>query len=79
MMDRTAVEQKVKEIVSNLTGTGDISPEMDIMEDLGFSSISLMELIDCLEQEFHISIKVTELKRIFTFGDLVDMTEKKVG
>ena len=78
-MDRTAVEQKVKEIVSNLTGTGDISPEMDIMEDLGFSSISLMELIDCLEQEFHISIKVTELKRIFTFGDLVDMTEKKVG
>lgn len=77
-MDRTAVEQKVKEIVSNLTGLGDISPEMDIMEDLGLSSISLMELIDCLEQEFHISIKVTELKKIFTFGDLVDMTEKKV-
>ena len=76
-MENGSLEQQIIEIAGRLTGKPDIRPDMDLMDDIGLSSMGLMELIGSLEEELDIAIKAPELRRIFTLGDLIGLAEEK--
>ncbi len=75
---RDEIEKKILELVCQRTGSDDIDMEMDIMEDVGFSSLEAMELITELEEAFRIRIPAIALRRVMTLSDLADVVEEKL-
>ena len=55
------MEEKVYEIIRNMTGVEKLSPEMLLKEDLGFDSLNIIELIVELEDEFGIEFSASSL------------------
>ena len=50
-----------------------ITPETDLIKDLGADSLDLVELTMNLEEEYNISIDDEVLKEIHTVGDLMNV------
>ena len=50
-----------------------ITPETDLIKDLGADSLDLVELTMNLEEEYNISIEDEVLKEIHTVGDLMNV------
>ena len=75
---RDEIEDKIIDLVRRRTDSEDIDIEMDIMEDIGFSSLEAMELITDLEDAFQIRIPTVALRRVMTLSDLADVVEERV-
>lgn len=74
---RGEIEKKIIELVSQRTDSDDICMEMDIMEDVGISSLEVMELLTELEGTFQIRIPAIALRRVMTLSDLADVIEER--
>lgn len=72
-MENQELLKKLREFVCDFTGVSPehITYETDILHDLPFDSISLLNLATAIEYEFGIEIKDTDLKNIKTIGDFV--------
>ena len=55
----------------------EIDPSMQVIADLGFNSLTLIELVNDAEDRFDIVIDDEELARIETVGDILEMLEQK--
>lgn len=53
-----------------------ITPESDIVKDLGADSLDVVELLISLEDEFGVSIPEDDIVNVKTVGDIVAMLEK---
>lgn len=74
MLTREEVFSKVAEIISNHfeLDKEKVTPELSIKDDLNADSISIMEFILELEDEFGTEISDDEAERIETVGAAVD-------
>lgn len=74
------VEEKVKQVISRLlkVDIANIDIESTFTKDLGADSISLVELLLALEQEFGISIPDDEVDHIATVGDVVNYVKAHI-
>lgn len=69
--------EKVKEITCATLGTTDeITMETNIVDDLGADSLSVVELIMALEDEFGISVPEETAKNIKTIGDICKLVSE---
>lgn len=68
------IPERVKRIVSEQgdVDAKDITPESRFVEDLGFDSLGLVELILAIEDEYSIEIPDEEAENLKTFNDLVN-------
>ena len=48
------------------------------MEDLGAESADVANIVAAVEEKYHILVKESEIARIFTPADLLQLVEKKV-
>lgn len=73
------MEQKLKELIAeNMdVNVADITRESSFVEDFGVDSLEMVELVVELEQQLNLIITNEELATVKTFGDLVDLAEKK--
>lgn len=55
-----------------------ITPQADIVNDLGADSLDFIELIMDLEEKFDIEIKETEFEDIHTVEDVTRFIEKRL-
>ena len=71
---------RIKTIFTEVTGKTDISiTEKTRLDDsLGLSSLSLIQLICALEDEFDIDIPNSEIKKFKTVNDIIKFLEKTV-
>lgn len=53
-----------------------ITPESEVVKDLGADSLDVVELLMQLEEEFGITLPDSEMENIKTVQDIVDMMEK---
>ena len=53
------------------------SADSQLIADLGFNSLMLLDMINDAEDEFGISISDDELTGIVTVGDVVELLKKK--
>jgi len=74
------VETKVKEIIMDKLGVSEekITPEASFQNDLGTDSLSRVELMMALEEEFNIEIDDAEAEKIQTVRDAVAFIETKL-
>ena len=78
-----SIEQKIKNIiVENLSvGEDAVTPEANIMEDLGADSLDLVELVMRLEEEFLDGDQIPEddQNQLTTVGEVIKYIQSKKG
>ena len=52
-----------------------LDPEANIKETLSLDSLSLVDLVALIQQNYKVKIPVTDLRTIVTFNDLYDYIE----
>jgi len=75
------IEQRVREIIADQLGEPieNITPEKDLVQDLGADSLDVVELVMALEEEFGIEIPEEDAEKIKTVGDAINYIKEKVG
>ena len=72
-MDRAEVDARIRAIVEpfNKKGT-EIDEDTTFAGDLEFDSLTVMDFVAAIEDEFDIIISMNQQAEIETYGDLVD-------
>jgi acyl carrier protein len=80
------VEEKVKEILLEILDIkeGDITPSATFVDDLGATSIDMVEIVTALQNTFDVDINESEAARLRTVQDAVGflkaaITQKNAG
>ncbi len=78
MVDRIAIVEKVKSIVSSRFGVPmhEIDTSKLLVEDFGADSRDIVELVLQLEDAFHFETPDDDAERLRTVGDIVDTIVK---
>ena len=53
-----------------------IRPEQEVVKDLGADSLAVIELMMALEENYGITLPESEIEKIKTVQDIVDMMER---
>ena len=71
------VYAKLKEVLAAQLGVDEdsITPETNIVDDLGADSLDLVELISTLEEEFNLMITDDRVRELYTVKEIVDFLE----
>ena len=68
----------LKENTSEMFENLEVTDETKFIEDMGFDSVSLMQLIIELEEEFGIEFIDINFEQIETVGNMVDYIQKEL-
>jgi len=74
------IEAKVKKLISNImkdVDIEDILPESSLVEDLGADSLTVVELVMVMEENFTLEIDDEEAGRLITVQDIIDFINAK--
>ncbi|MBN2718703.1 MAG: acyl carrier protein [Deltaproteobacteria bacterium] len=74
-------ENKVREIVCQQLDVEpeDVKTETSFIDDLGADSLTVVELVLALEEEFEIDIPDEDTEKLRTFKDAVEYINSKLG
>jgi acyl carrier protein len=76
-MDRAEVDGKIRAIIEPFNKKGvEISDASTFADDLEFDSLTVMDFVAAIEDEFDIIISMNQQAEIENFGQLVDAVEK---
>jgi len=56
-----------------------MTPEAELVEDLGFDSLGLVELMLVLEEKFSVTISDDDAEKIQTIGDIINYLDQQWG
>lgn len=66
--------QRVIDLFATMADTEDeITADSELIDDLGISSMDVLFLISCLEEEFMIKVPEAMLRKMFTIGDVAEI------
>ena len=74
------LEQRVSEIIVDQLGASreDIVPEASFSDDLGVDSLTMVELVMAMEEEFDVEIPDEDAEKIQTIGDAIAYLKGKL-
>ncbi len=79
-MDRAAIEAKIAALIAPFNKKGvAISDASTFAGDLEFDSLTVMDFVAAIEDEFDIIISMNQQAEIETYGQLVDAVVKSRG
>ena len=71
---------RLTELVNQLAEEGTVvDVDSDLVDDVGLSSIEIMELVEQLEDEYDISFPLNDLAEIRTINDMAKELERLVA
>lgn len=76
MTIRDAVIQKIKEV---RFAAGPVTEETNLYLDLGFDSLSFINLLMQIEELFSVTIDIGEMQSCIRVGRLIEVVEAKKG
>jgi len=70
--------EKVRKMLAQQLGIAEdkITPESEVVKDLGADSLDVVELMMALEDDYGITLPESEVEGLKTVGDIVAMMEK---
>jgi acyl carrier protein len=73
-MDRNEMQKKIVDIIANQLGVDKelVSPEANVVDDLGADSLDVVELVMALEEAFDLEIPDEEAEKIRTVKDIIE-------
>ena len=76
-MDRAEVDSRIRELIApfNKKGVG-VTDATTFAGDLEFDSLTVMDFVAAIEDEFDIIISMNQQAEIETYGQLVDAVQK---
>ena len=79
-MQREDYAVRLKELVNRMV-TSDVTVDVDsdLVEDVGLSSVEIMELVEQLEDEYDISFPLNDLAEVRTLKDLAAHLDRLVS
>ena len=79
-MEKTAIEEKVINIISNKLGLPkeEVTPAASFTMDLGADSLDTVELIMDFEKDFNLKISDEDAMNIKTVGDAIEYIAARV-
>lgn len=79
-MDNTALQAKVADIIANQLGVEKeiITPEANVVDDLGADSLDVVELVMALEEAFDLEIPDEDAEKIRLVKDIYSYLEKSL-
>lgn len=77
-MDREKILNRVIELFSTMTEAEEITEDSELLEDLEISSMDAMLLVTNMEEEFKIKLPESDLRKMVTVGDVVDVIEARL-
>jgi acyl carrier protein len=80
-MDRNDMQKKVVDIIANQLGVEKemVTPEANVVDDLGADSLDVVELVMALEEAFDLEIPDEEAERIRTVKDILEYLAKSLS
>jgi len=80
-MDKSAMHSKVTDIIANQLGVDKeiVTPEANVVDDLGADSLDVVELVMALEEAFDLEIPDEEAERIRTVKDIFEYLGKTLS
>ncbi len=80
-MTKSPSHQRIFRILSDLSAipAGDIKVEDRLREDLGLDSVSSMELVSMLSEEFAIDVELEEAVKITTVAALLQLADQRAA
>lgn len=78
-MNQREIEEKIMKLLTDMPECGECTPDMDLMDEIGLSSIEVMELITCAEEMFGIRISSRDLRMVSTPAELAELIEGKMS
>jgi acyl carrier protein len=77
-MDRNEMQKKIVDIVANQLGVDKeiVTPEANVVDDLGADSLDVVELVMALEEAFDLEIPDDEAEKIRTVKDIIEYLAK---
>ena len=70
--------EEINELVALQLGIPAVASQDRLMEDLGAESADVANIIAAVEEKYHIVVKESEIARIFTHADLLELVRKRV-
>ena len=82
-MEREEILAGLKDIVASADESlrdrlGGITESTRVLEDLGFTSISLLFMAISIEETFHVELKDVDIWKLSTMGDVVSMIRERM-
>jgi len=79
-MDRSAVDEKIRALLAPFNKKGvEVTDSSTFADDLEFDSLTVMDFVAAIEDEFDIIITMNQQAEIENFGQLVDAVVKLQG
>ena len=77
---QTKVEETVFRVISELTAIepDEIKPEDRLRGDLGLDSVSSIELLSMLAEEFDVDVEMEEVVQVTTVSGVVDLVMRSL-
>ena len=75
------VYEKLKELILSQFGIDEdqLTPDTDIVDDLGADSLDVMEMLMALEEEYGILVVDDDVSELRTISEIVEFVESKIN
>ena len=72
------MDEKLKEIIYSVVEDNDleITEDSEFIDDLGLSSMEFFNLINLIENSYHIKISDRQIQELETVGDIIEIIEE---
>ena len=72
------MDEKLKEIIYSIVEDKDmeITEDSEFIDDLGLSSMEFFNLINLIENSYHIKISDRQIQELETVGDIIEIIEE---
>ena len=78
-MDRAEIDRRIRDLIAPFNKNGvEITDATTFQGDLEFDSLTVMDFVAAIEDEFDIIISMNQQAEIETYGQLVDSVKKLV-
>ena len=76
--ERCKMDEKLKEIIYSVVEDKDmeITEDSEFIDDLGLSSMEFFNLINLIENSYHIKISDRQIQELETVGDIIEIIEE---
>ena len=74
------VDKEITSIIADVAevDTGEITPDSNLIKDLGINSIKAIEIVVALEKKYKVSIRDEDVPKITTVKQIIDLTRELI-
>ena len=74
------IEKEIMSIISDVAemDAGEITPDSNLVKDLGINSIKAIEIIVAIEKKYKVSIRDEDVPKITTVKQIIDLTRELI-